>query len=281
MANSHVSYLHTLAKEEAIAFVTSLQKVKEHLSHELQWMNGQVQQKTIQLQGIDTLLSEAVGLGLLSPNAITTQPSTATDANSSSVAVDGQANLSQTEPSLPAILAAANGNSLAAETVASINTASGSSPEAVLSTPAAPPKRGRKPQATKASQGKRNAKQPAAEKTSAPKATTKASAPKATTAPAKKPGRAAKSSSEADGSASGFQQFVQPPFKDKSMTDAVGEILATAKEPMNTDAIMSKLYDGLSGEPYQRAKSSLSNILSVGKTKGKWKSPSRGLYLGS
>lgn len=277
MANSHVSYLQTLAKEEAIAFVTSLQKVKEHLSHELQWMNGQVQQKTIQLQGIDTLLSEAVGLGLLPPDAVATQPSMPTEVNSSSVAVDGQTNLDQAESTLPAILAAANGNSLTAETTAASNTAIGSLSEAALATPAAPPKRGRQQQPNKPAQGKRNAKQPAVGKTSAPKTTS----PKATAATAKKPGRA-KSSPEADGAAvSGFQQFVQTPFKDKSMTDAVGEILAAAKEPMNTDAIMAKLYDGLSGEPYQRAKSSLSNILSVGKTKGKWKSPSRGLYLGS
>lgn len=271
MANSHVSYLHTLAKEEAIAFVTSLQKVKEHLSHELQWMNGQVQQKTIQLQGIDTLLSEAVGLGLLPSNAIATQPSTATKVDSSSVTVEDQTDLSQAEPTLPAILAATNGKSLTAETTASSHTAAGIPLEAALATPAAPPKRGRQP-------SKQNAKQPSIGKASAPKTTS----PKATAATAKKPGRAEKTGSEANNAAvSGFQQFVQPPFKDQSMTDAVGEILATAKEPMNTDAIMAKLYDGLSGEPYQRAKSSLSNILSVGKTKGKWKSPSRGLYLGS
>ena len=59
------SYLQTLAHDEAIAFVTSLQSVKAHLSHELQWMGTQVQQKTMQLQGLETLLSEALTLGLL------------------------------------------------------------------------------------------------------------------------------------------------------------------------------------------------------------------------
>jgi hypothetical protein len=59
------SYLQTLPQDEAIALVTSLQKVKEHLTQELQWMDEQVQQKTVQLQGIETLLSEATDLGLL------------------------------------------------------------------------------------------------------------------------------------------------------------------------------------------------------------------------
>jgi hypothetical protein len=59
------SYLQTLPQDEAIALVTSLQKVKEHLTQELQWMDEQVQQKTVQLQGIETLLSEATDLGLV------------------------------------------------------------------------------------------------------------------------------------------------------------------------------------------------------------------------
>ena len=59
------SYLQALPQDEAIAFVTSLQKVKEHLSQELQWINEQVEQKTVQLQGIETLVSEATNLGLI------------------------------------------------------------------------------------------------------------------------------------------------------------------------------------------------------------------------
>lgn len=256
MANSHVSYLQTLAKEEAIAFVDSLQKVKEHLSHELQWMNGQVQQKTIQLQGIDNLLAEAVGLGLLSAPTGSTAP---TEIEQTS---------GQLTPSLATALVETNGNSLA---------------ESVLAASTAPPKRG-KQSASKTSPSKRSAKPPTTRKSSAPKTTTKATATatKAAAPKANKPGRPAQSASTpSKGAESGFQQFLQPTFQDKSMTDAVGEILAAAKEPMNTDAIMAQLYTGLSGDPYQRAKSSLSNILSVGKTKGKWKSPGRGMYIGS
>lgn len=245
MTNSHVSYLQTLTEEEAIAFVTSLQKVKEHLSHELQWMNEQVQQKTVQRQGIDTLLSEAVELGLLPPHAAAIHPSV-TSGKPASVTV-GQANESIT-------LATTNGNNLAAETTA-------------------PPKRGRQRQPNKPATPKRDAKSSTVGKPGVTKTTTDK---------AKKPGRPAQSASGANNaSPSGFQQFMQTDFQDKSMTDAVGEILATAKEPMNTDAIMAELYEGLSGDSYQRAKSSLSNILSVGKSKGKWKSPGRGTYIGS
>ena len=55
---SSTSYLQTLPATEATAFVTSLQKVKEHLSQELAWINTQLQQKTVQLQGIEAILSE-------------------------------------------------------------------------------------------------------------------------------------------------------------------------------------------------------------------------------
>ncbi|MBM0745156.1 hypothetical protein JOY44_27140 (plasmid) [Phormidium sp. CLA17] len=67
------SYLQALPKDEAIALVTSLQKVKEHLCQELQWMDEQRQQKTVQIQGIETLLFEVTNLGLvtLTSDAIT------------------------------------------------------------------------------------------------------------------------------------------------------------------------------------------------------------------
>lgn len=264
MANSHVSYLQTLAKDEAIAFVASLQKVKEHLSHELQWMNGQVQQKTIQLQGIDHLLAEAVGLGLLTANST---PTIATEIEQPSAEIAPP----------PVTLAATNGNGLAAETTTAIDVISGDPSESILAAPTAPPKRGKQRQANKTSSSKRNVKPSSVGKSS--DATT---ATPATSTKAKKPGRPPRSASEpGKTSDSGFQQFLQTSFQDKSMTDAVGEILATAKEPLNTDAIMAQLYTGLADEPYQRAKSSLSNILSVGKSKGKWKSPGRGLYIGS
>jgi hypothetical protein len=259
VANSHVSYLQTLPKDEAIAFAASLQKVKEHLSHELHWMNEQVQQKTVQLQGIDTLLSEAAGLGLASPQTTSTKGLTASASkvSDSSVTEAVLSSVSQAAASLPeqATLAVANGNNLAASAVASPPAAS------------APPKRGKQRQPNKPSKTKRDVKPPVG---------------KSTPPTAKKSEQTKPSNSDANkASLSGFQKFLQTSFQDQSMTDAVGEILASAKEPLNTDAIMAELYHGLSNDAYQRAKSSLSNILSVGKTKGKWKSPTRGMYIGN
>lgn len=260
MANSHVSYLQTLPKDEAIAFAASLQKVKEHLSHELHWMTEQVQQKTVQLQGIDTLLSEAAGLGLMSPHATSTPESTASasEVSDASVTEAVLSSVSKVAASLPeqATLAIANGSQVAANPPAS----------SAASSAAAPPKRGKQRQPNKLAKATRDAKPPTA---------------KPSTATVKKAEPAKPSSSTANtASLSGFQNFLQTSFQDKSMTDAVGEILASAKEPLNTDAIMAELYHGLSNNAYQRAKSSLSNILSVGKTKGKWKSPARGMYIG-
>ena len=58
MVTSPASYLHTLASDEATALATSLQRIKDHLYQELEWMKGQVEQKTTQLQGFDALLAE-------------------------------------------------------------------------------------------------------------------------------------------------------------------------------------------------------------------------------
>jgi len=79
VTNSPTSYLQTLADDETIAFVTSLQSVKAYLGQELQWINEQAQQKTMQLQGIETLLSEALARGLMPTDAasVSTHPSPA------------------------------------------------------------------------------------------------------------------------------------------------------------------------------------------------------------
>lgn len=255
MANSHVSYLQTLAKDEAIAFVSSLQKVKEHLSHELHWVNEQAQQKTLQLQGIETLLTEAVGLGLAPHTTSTKTPIANISEVSAAVTEAVLSSVSQATAALPdqAPLAVENGNNPTVNATAATS---------------ALPKRGKQRQSDKPSKSTRDAKASTARQPS--------------TAKAEKPARSIASASDtSQASSSGFQSFLQPDFKDKSMTDAVGEILESAAEPLNTDAIMTELYQGLSGDSYQRAKSSLSNILSVGKTKGKWKSPARGMYIGN
>ncbi len=92
------SYLQTLAKDEAIAFVASLQKVKDHLSQELQWMSEQAQQKTAQLQSLETLLSEAVALGLITAQTDSTPELTHASAAESATETDSLASSEAPEP---------------------------------------------------------------------------------------------------------------------------------------------------------------------------------------
>ncbi|MEM6840517.1 MAG: hypothetical protein AAF609_27260 [Cyanobacteria bacterium P01_C01_bin.120] len=90
-----ISYLQTLSSTEAGAFITSLQKVQAHLQQELAWMNHQVQQKTMQLQGIETLLTEATTSEPTAPAAAETvaptqaQPSGKTDVEAAAAASEG------------------------------------------------------------------------------------------------------------------------------------------------------------------------------------------------
>ncbi|UBF24919.1 hypothetical protein K9N68_25190 [Kovacikia minuta CCNUW1] len=57
----------------------------------------------------------------------------------------------------------------------------------------------------------------------------------------------------------------------------LGDILNQATAPLSTDAVMAALYDGLPTAEYDRAKHSLANTLSVGRSKGLWKSAGRGV----
>ncbi len=248
MANSPTSYLHTLAKDEAIAFVASLQKVKEHLSQELHWISVQAHQKTTQLQGIETLLSEALALGLIDSKALSvTKPSSA-----------------PTDDFAPAV---ANGSRAAV--IPSIAPSTITTP----TTPAPSTRQKRGSQSPKAAKAPRGSK-PSAAKSSVPS--------KTSTAPTKQSSRSTAATSKARSSKSvGLQQFLQKPYRDKSLTDSVSQILALTSKPLSADDIMAKLYDGLSSGDYKRAKNSVTNILSVGRSKGKWKSTSRGLYAGN
>jgi hypothetical protein len=83
------------------------------------------------------------------------------------------------------------------------------------------------------------------------------------------------------GKASPLQRFLKSQWQDKALIEAVSDILHRATAPLNTDAVMAALYDDLPQADYDRAKHSLANILSVGRSKGAWKSPGRGLYAGN
>jgi hypothetical protein len=239
---SPTSYLQTLDKNEAIAFVGSLQKVKEHLNHELQWINAQSEQKTTQLQGIEAILIEAVTLGLIAHLP----------------ADSGASNASLLSPSVEMLLSSSNGNASLADVdptdpeaddeVTTVTDSTGDRGKVAHSktTSAAPTSTGQKSRGSKAKSGS-----PAKRTTS--KANLSAKSPD-------------------------LKHFVRAEFNEQSFTDAVFQILESSKEPIGLSDVIAKLYEELSKQDYQRAKISLTNVLSTGKNKGKWKSIGRGMY---
>ena len=248
MATS-TSYLQTLANDEAIAFVASLQKVKDHLSQELQWMNEQAQQKATQIQGIETLLSEASALGLVSAETDSIPEVTPESVEELASAIE---------------LAAAESGS----------TASNDTPEPVAAAIAALPSKKTSTKQRGSQEKAKPAKTPPGPKPSAATQTTTAKKPsKLATPPADKTNQRGKTSN--------LQRFLKSQWRDKALTESVGDILNNASAPLSTDEVMAELYDGLSKEDYNRAKNSLANILSVGRSKGTWKSTGRGRYAGN
>jgi hypothetical protein len=255
MTNSPTSYLQTLADDETIAFVTSLQSVKAYLSQELQWINEQAQQKTVQLQGIETLLSEALARELLP-----------TDAGSVPIP------LSAAVPSVPMVTAdiATGESDLDIPDPSNGGTASSESSDGVTAAIAALPN----PTSSKSRGGKVKSAQTKAPRNSQSGKTPKASAAKNKRSPS------SVSSGSRTGKTSELNQFLRGQFRGKVLIESVSEVLDRASSPLNTDEIMAELYEGLSTEDYQRAKHSLANILSVGKSKGSWQSAGRGRYTG-
>lgn len=245
MATSSTSYLQTLTKDETLAFLTSLQKVKDHLNEELQWMNQQVQQKSIQLQGIETLLGEARAIGL---------------AVESPAAQESEKQQSPTEPqSIDTVaLKALLNNSQNLLSVSDVDEDTDDADEA-MSSPA--------PTADSPKKQTKNAKQPS-----------KAASKRSTSA--KKPKSSSKPKAKGNGSTKGvdLRELLQPTFQDMTFGDAVSEILEQANQPLHLDDLIDKMYKELSDQDYQRAKGSLANVLSVGTGKGRWKNVSKGMY---
>jgi hypothetical protein len=256
MITSPTSYLQTLADDETIAFVTSLQSVKAYLSQELQWINEQAQQKTVQLQGIETLLSEALARGLMLTDAASVSTHSSLAAN----------------PSIPMDTAdiATGESDLDLPTAANGGTASSESSDGVTAAIAALPDK----TPLKSRGGKVKSAQ-----TKTPRSSKSGKTPKASAAQTKRSPSSVSSGSRT-GKTSELNQFLRGQFRGKVLIESVSEILDRASTPLNTDEIMAELYEGLSTEDYQRAKHSLANILSVGKSKGAWQSAGRGRYTG-
>jgi hypothetical protein len=244
VVTSPTSYLQSLDKDESISFVASLQKVKEHLTHELQWINAQATQKTTQLQGIEAILTEAVVLGLIAESL----PSTPVSNIHHPVASVADASE----------LSYANGSFSLAESIDSTDLESAPATESVDLVSDRVAVNNAKPKATTQSSTSRKSVSSKSKSTSSGKR------------PLSKAGQAGKSPD--------LKHFVKPEFQEQSFTDAVAQILEAAKKPIGLSDVIAKLYVDLSNQDYQRAKISLTNVLSTGKNKGKWKSMGRGMY---
>ncbi len=259
VATSPTSYLQTLAKDEAIAFVVSLQTVKDHLSQALLWLETQRQQKALQLKGIETLLFEAEALGLVA--AETHSILEATSAVTAATPTLESAGVTHTDSlgALPQRLA--------------VLQSSQQRSQLRLRIAALPTKKTLKQ--SRGQQGK--AASAKTSRDSKPSASTKTS-----TVPAKQanPSMPPVSKVAQRGKTSPLQRFLKSQWQDKALIEAVSDILNRATA-LSTDEVMAALYDGLPQADYDRAKHSLANTLSVGRSKGAWKSPGRGLYAGN
>jgi len=248
VATSTSSYLQTLPQADAIAFVASLQHLKNHLSEELQQITHQVQQKTVQLEGIETLLAEAVVLGLLPADA--NVPIAVTPVSQEPIAstTHESPKLETVTPPLDfAHRATSNGEGsfdqeqLEASVMTAPSTLATFKLQAKLQPGTTP-----KPSGTKI----------------------------------KKLKRSGQSSNKSNSSAVGkeLRELLLPKFAGKTLKDTVIAVLETAKKPLHLDELLIEMYGTLPNADFKRAKVSLTNVLSTGKSKGEWQSLGQGLY---
>jgi hypothetical protein len=254
------SYLQTLPSAEANAFVTSLQKIQAHLQQELAWMNQQMQQKTMQLQGIETLLAEASMLSPLETDVGTIAAPASSDAQTTTEPVTAPAAAEAVAPTQAEPSRTDDADAIAAASEAVPAKASASSPDAI----AAPPQ---------AAQGEKTAAKPSAkakpQKSSSAKATTK------TKPGVKSPSRPKASKAQPQTKS---RALLRSEFADVPLADAVVQVLTQAAEPLHLDQLVSEMYEDVSGEDLKRVKASLSNVLYKGKRSGKWRNVGNGVY---
>ena len=225
-------------------------------------MNQQVQQKTVQLQGIETLLSEASMLEHLETDADRVVAPAASDVQTTPEPTTEPA---AAETVVPTQAEPAGTNDVEADVAASEGVPaqeSASSPAEVAAPPAT-------------AQGEKTASKPSA-KTKSPKS----SSGKATTR--KQPSTKTKTQSRSQARKTKAQPksraLLRPKFADTSLTDAVTQVLTQAAESLHLDQLVSELYEDVSGEDLKRIKKALANVLSEGKKTGKWRNVGNGVY---
>jgi len=263
VANS-TSYLQTLDRKEAIVFVASLEKVKSHLTQELEWLNEQVQQKTVQLQGIETLLSEAVALGLPVSDALATESaseapspisddtdlddSDANDLDSDEVESDHAYNNGAASPHLEADYSTVSASAATPTSSTASKSAKSTSKQS------SPRKKGdaKVKQSSTRKPGKTQAK-----KTASPTIGSK---------------------SRTSSGLVELRELLVPKFQGRTLTDVVSQVLESANKPVHLNDLLTEMYGDLSDRDLKRAKVSLANVLSVGKKENKWQNLGQGMY---
>lgn len=256
MANPTSSYLQTLPQDDALSFVESLQKVKAHLRGDLEWMSQQVEQKTLQLQGIEALLAEYESLD---SEALQT-PSTAEAQALESSSSDAVNLVNQSEMTAPS-----NNHSVS-------NGENQSQPSAISTAPSKNPAATAKPQPTSKNSKTSNSKSQPKARSSTP---TKSGA---TTAKKTKPAGKSVSKAVKSGGRKELRDLLLPKFAGQSLTNVVAQVLAGTDQPLHLNQLLTEMYGILTDQDFQRAKVSLANVLSVGKKEGKWQNVGEGLY---
>lgn len=254
------SYLQTLPQADAVAFISSLQKVKDHLSGELEWTNQQVEQKTLQLQGVDALLSELVALGSTTSQV----PSAMTAGTEKSPSPTVETTI------LPTSDAVKLSNDLASHAASNETASSEFNPptESPIVTTPTPTQLEPKPKGSKITSSKSH---PKAQSVTAGK--TRTSTAKKANLPNQSTLKEDKSSKTKE-----FRELLLPKFEGRTLTDAVNQILESTTKPLHLNELLSQMYGSLSASDFKRAKVSLASVLSIGKKEGKWQSLGGGLY---
>ncbi len=238
------SYLNTLSHKEAIAFVTSLQTVSDHLSRELEQMNQQMHQKALQLQGIQALLNEAIDV-----------KSTTSDANSSTDRTVS-----------PEAVAAAISELAALPASDSVNTKEMQEDISVSNGNLSPD-----PDPNPKNSNKGDRQTPPSSKTQPTRKSLSTSKPD--TSPTKKPTRLTKLTKQPE-----LRDMLLPKFRGNTLTDVVAQILGSAKQPLHLNDLLAEMYGTLPAQTREKAKISLANVLSTGKKEGKWQNLGDGMY---
>ncbi len=230
------SYLNSLSPDQAISFVSSLQTVSDHLTHELEGMTQQVQQKTLQLESIQALLAEAGAVELPTP-----EPTSSTDETISQESIAAAISELAALP-IPDSLKTT-------ETQEAMGISNGNLP------PAPKSKNSSKGDPTKLTPSKAQPKGKSVPAT------------KTNTSPAKKPTPKTPSAKKLE-----LREFLLPQFKGSALTDVVAQILASATKPLHLNDLLTEMYGTLPPQTAEKAKISLANVLSTGKKQGKWQS---------